>query len=868
MSGLLGQKNTRPEYTGLQVNTSASILPVPIVWGVNRIAGNLVYYNNFTATLQPMGPKGAGKGGGSSSAASGGGNTQYDYKVDLVLALCEGPIHGFGYIWKDRSIFGQVGNYVPIWDQSDNSVSYLWIFEGTPNQAAWGYFSTVYPGVPLAFPSTAYVAAAQYDLGNSATIGNLGFEVYGIFAGSGSNGTDADPSLVIQDFLSNPQYGAGFDGTLIDTTTLFSAGGAGGTVQDLCRAVGISFSPALTDQEQGSSILARWLQLLNVAAVWNGQALRFLPYGDQAVTAGTVVTTSISETVPNNPDDTPNGWGFGIINVDTPGTFVADLGVKYATEFYGGPLIFIGATIPLIQGTYGRIGTQYYFSVYDINVGVTITFQYTTGDGYTPNLSPVYTLADADFIDAGGDDDVLTVERVDPYALPTIQRIECLSRSNFYSSVPIEARDQSQIEVLGPRVASSISAREICDEINVGPIVAQAILQRELYVRATFKFKSSWALCLLDPMDVLGLTDSGLGLSNFLVRVVSVEEDDNGDLSFVCEELVSGISTPPKYTVASTTSIVVNQAQPAGAVNAPLIYEPPGAYSGGVIEVMLGASGSLPSGAADPNWGGAWVWASLDDISYQQLATIRGALPQGFLTAAMGAASGWDAANRIGVDLTESGGVLTSVSQQAAVLGVSLCLVDNELCAFQNATLTAPNKYTLSGLERGLYGTTGAAHVAGASFAFVASGSVITQAIPTGWIGQTVWLKFQSFNIFESGALPLAECTAYPVSTSASAILHPIATQLSTGVAVDLGSIETPATVADDFGPIAQAVSGSVNLGPISTIYPIMQQIQAALPSGTLDLGTLTGAVSTSDDWGAIASAVVNSADLNAGTPI
>ena len=54
---------------------------------------------------------------------------------------------------------------------------------------------------------------------------------------------------------------------------------------------------------------------------------------------------------------------------------------------------------------------------------------------------------------------------------------------------PVEARDQSQIELYGPRVGSTIQAHEICDEVVIGPIVAQTILQRQLYVRAHFTFK-------------------------------------------------------------------------------------------------------------------------------------------------------------------------------------------------------------------------------------------------------------------------------------------------------------------------------------------------------------------------------------------
>ena len=63
---------------------------------------------------------------------------------------------------------------------------------------------------------------AGYNLGDSASIGNHNVEVYGPLAGTGVNGIDADPALVIQDFLINAQYGVGFNPASIDSGSLFT----------------------------------------------------------------------------------------------------------------------------------------------------------------------------------------------------------------------------------------------------------------------------------------------------------------------------------------------------------------------------------------------------------------------------------------------------------------------------------------------------------------------------------------------------------------------------------------------------------------------------------------------------------------------
>ena len=66
------------------------------------------------------------------------------------------------------------------------------------------------PGLPATILATARRSATT----TSRSIG--------ILAGSGVNGIDADPALVIQDFLTNAQYGCGFNPASIDSGSLFT----------------------------------------------------------------------------------------------------------------------------------------------------------------------------------------------------------------------------------------------------------------------------------------------------------------------------------------------------------------------------------------------------------------------------------------------------------------------------------------------------------------------------------------------------------------------------------------------------------------------------------------------------------------------
>ena len=215
-------------------------------------------------------------------------------------------------------------------------------------QEVWPYLAATYPFNALAYQGTAYLWGGGYNLGDSAAIGNHNVEVYGPLAGSGVNGIDADPALVIQDFLTNAQYGCGFDPSSIDAGSLFTNADS---FQAYCRAMGYAFSPALVSQEQASSILTRWLQIFSTAAVWSGGLLKFIPYGDTAISAGQVQTYSTELSIPVPIPVSSGGSLPALVTVAPASQFVSDGGVVYA--FVNIPLTFIGAAEPTIAGEYG-----------------------------------------------------------------------------------------------------------------------------------------------------------------------------------------------------------------------------------------------------------------------------------------------------------------------------------------------------------------------------------------------------------------------------------------------------------------------------------------------------------------------------------
>ena len=170
----------KPDYTGLQIQTAVSTLPIPILWGRNKLAGNVIWYQRFVAVPSYSG----GKGGGGKGGLGGSRQvTGFTCQADLIIALCEGPIASIPTVWKDLAVY-----YTPL------ALDML-TYNGTTPQSVWPWLG-LYPGQDLAYQGTAFVCAASYDLGSTASIGNHNFEIVGPLAGTGVNGIDADLSIL------------------------------------------------------------------------------------------------------------------------------------------------------------------------------------------------------------------------------------------------------------------------------------------------------------------------------------------------------------------------------------------------------------------------------------------------------------------------------------------------------------------------------------------------------------------------------------------------------------------------------------------------------------------------------------------------
>ena len=593
--GLLRQHQNSgniPYYTGLQIQTSGNNVPISIVWGANKIAPNCIWTGGFYGYYgYPEGSQGGGKGGGGNGSAQA---KSWQYYTSWEMGLCEGPIHGLGSIWLGQNATNLYG--ADIWA----------VYNGTQDQTAWPILSSYYPGQALAYHGLAYITSYNFYLGSSANLPQYSMEVFGVlFNSSGINGGDADPAQIIQDFLINPQYGVGFPPASIDATTLFS--------NSYASVVTISI---------GSPAIVNWPS----SALPNGTPVVFFTTGmlPTGLTPGVVYYIINSTAGSFGVAATPGG-----VPVSTSGTqsgthtaYTGDSsyqGYCRASYLAMSPALTNQESANTILSRWLKLtntasvwsGGKLKFIPYgDTVVGPTGNQFFSSGVVFTPNITPAYALGDGDFIHQHGKDPV-EVTRIDPYSAYNWQRLQIQYRisswlpittpnpwvywqiENSYVPSPIDVWDQNAIETYGLRVAPDITASEICDP-QVGQIAAQLILQRGLYIRNHYKFMLSFEYCLLEPMDLVNITDLSIGLNNVTVRIIEIEEDDNGLLAITAEEFPGETATAVQYPVQTGgVGNPVNQNVAPARANAPVIFEPPASYTGGIASVFIAVSGGI-----------------------------------------------------------------------------------------------------------------------------------------------------------------------------------------------------------------------------------------------------------------------------------
>lgn len=624
--------NSEQRILSLQVQQSSQGLTLPVVYGRARVAGNLIWYGDFTTIETKTTTRQGGKGGGGVKQE----DTSYTYEAAVMMALCEGEIKGIGRIWRDKEKFESL------------SQLRLNLAKGGDEQPTWTHLQQPkHQAQAINYSGTAYIYSPNYELTKSAQIYSHNFEVIGKM-GYSSSIPDANPSEIISDMLTNQNYGCGFPAENLGDTSVYGV---------YCRAAGIFLSPVYSEQTEAQQNISELLEQTNSAAVFSQGRLKIVPYGD----------------------------------------------VKLSGN----------------------------------------------GAAYVPNLTPVYDLTDDDFIVSGAEDPLTVERKTNADAYNQIQ-VEYLDRANDYNIAVAEVKDQANIEQYGLRPKDAVKMHGICDA-KVANHVAQLLLQRALYVRNEYEFKLGWKYCLLEPMDLVTLTDEGLGLDKTPVRIIEIEEDEEGVLTVKAEDFPMGAATATAYPTQPSLGYSADYNKSPGNAHAPVVFEAPLQLTGGEPQIWLATAGG-------DMWGGTEVWISTDGDSYTRIGATNKKARFGSLSAPLASGAVFDRANTLNVEI--SAGQMTGGTEQDSRDLLTLCYVDGEFLAYETAELKGVGRYTLGNLTRGAYGSNIDRHSAGSQFVRIDE-AMFKYAVPANWVGRTIWVKLVSFNVFGSGGQELAEVPAY-----------------------------------------------------------------------------------------------------------
>ncbi len=400
------------------------------------------------------------------------------------------------------------------------------------------------------------------------------------------------------------------------------------------------------------------------------------------------------------------------------------------------------------------------------------------GATYTANNTPVYDLTEDDFLS-----DIQTGRTPTADAYNHFQ-LEYRNRVRDYNTTPAEYKDQSSIELYGVRTKAPVQAHEICTG-EVAQRVVQLLGQRQTYQRNTYSFTLGQKHMLLEAMDIVSLTSAVRGYSNLLVRVLSANEDSNGQIEVMAEQFTPPLSTAEEIPYQEALGYIPNEGAGSGDAFDPVIFEPPYPLLVSNPEIWVAISGGA-------NWGGCEVWASADNTTYERVGQIEAGARYGETTTAITAGPDFDSSQTLGVLLNPRppgasplqllGGALLNAKRF-----LTLSYLGGEFISYQDSTMTADNAFDLTNLQRAGYGTKNKAHAIGTSFVRV-DGAVFKYRLRGVDVGDTIYLKFLSYNIFSNSRQELSDVSAYPYVIRGNSLPYVAAVAIAAYRAITLDS--------------------------------------------------------------------------------
>lgn len=711
------------------------------LYGTQKYGGNVLWTGDWKANPVNSGGKFGGKG---SSGGKGGGNQQYTYQTAIAIGLGLGIAQQILTIWQDKTVF-QVQSAIDSGVIPSGGAPYTVIQPnpygdlGAAKASTYSVTANDYasPGtvvlagtqyIPLTYTSSPTPATGQYTINgsgqyvfNSADAG-AAFTISYVFTPAAGQLTQGPPLANLDLTFFDGSLGQAPWGYLTTNHGAQAIGYSGisyiaNSVMNLDSS---GLTPNLSYEIQGSLVFGGGILDCDPTVVFEDFVLN-PSYGGGFNSAylGSLANAS-AYAVSNGLFCSPK--------FDTQqdcSQWLQDLATICNAE-----MVWSGGLLSLV--TYGD------------------TTAVGNGATFRPNTQPVYDLDDDDFICKAGEEPVM-VEYTSIEDTDNQVSVQWRDRSNGYADSATPEQDDYRVALYGPRPANVLSLPHITTQAVATKVALTQL--RQTNKRMQVKFTLGPQYSLLDPMDLLTITDLYLGFDKFPVRVLDIEEQDDLSLQFTCEEFPWGVATPALHPKQTTAGYGPGYYAMPGPVNPPQFFEATNEMTQGTgYELDIALSGG-------PNWGGCTVWESADGSSYSQVGAFQGPSTMGSLSAALSASVSGNTGS-ISVNLVESFGTLETVSTSDADQNRTLLAIDNELISYATATLTSSGQYTLTYIKRGVFGTVVSAHAANAPVCSL-TGLFYQFQYQSTDVGQTRYFKFTSFNQASQQQQSLADATAY-----------------------------------------------------------------------------------------------------------
>lgn len=774
--------NSETKIEALKLQSSAYGVTVPVVGGVNRIAGNLIDYDDFLATPHTTTDAQGGKGGGVKTQS----NT-FSYSASVIMGICQGPIGAISRIWKGKEVFD--GGWSPA-NIAAATETY------TPPGSGAMTYTPAHAATMLGAPRISFVTTDTTWSQDGARTRDRTVQL----------AESTDYSLAGGVITINASL-AHLRGVPLTVGYQWGSG-----APDLAPLVQLDISLANGDMGQTAPA---WMTASHPTKALGYPGLAYVHGQAYQLGSGAQVENHSFEVQgagayrygSGQPDCNPWEFAAGVMSNGRYGarmpadTIDSEAAIAYVAA--AGLLMSPLLTEQVRAGDF--IAELCRFTncapVWSFDRLRIVPYGDTTITGnsvtYTPNVTPLYDLDDDHWLQEGADDP-LTWQIKEPSDRYNHVRVEFCDRANYYNKTIAEAKDDADIAVNGQRSMDTINAPWICDAA-VAAQVARIIQQRSLNITGTGTIKLPWAYCLLECMDLITITDPGLGFDHLPVRITSIGEDEDGTLSVEVEDWPLGSAQATRYPNQVAAGYLHDYNVSPGSVQPPVIFELPGALTQNGLEIGVAATG------LGATWGGFRLWVSLDGLNYKQAAVNYGGSRCGTLTAAASAGEmvpfdggllyGGTPYGALtapdGVDGTVAvvllRGTLTSGTAADAAALATLCYIGGaspEFIAYETATLTSALHYSLAGsMVRGAYGTPAAPHASGAPFVRVDDAIATSGVLDLGYVGRTIHLKLTSFNFYGVAEESLADVPAYTYTVTGAQVYGNAGAQALVGLA-------------------------------------------------------------------------------------